>query len=179
MTAVDPALRAPAPERGAPDGHPPTDGGGRGWPEPEPGPLRRAVARRPWLAPTGAGLAVALGIAYTAWQDPDTGGVFPGCPLRSLTGWDCPGCGGLRATHDLTRGDVLGALDHNVWVAVAVPLGIVAIVVWLLHTLGVRTPRAPHIGRRWVIGAVAVLLAFTVVRNIPGVAAFEYLNSFT
>ncbi|WCO68501.1 DUF2752 domain-containing protein [Iamia majanohamensis] len=175
MTAVDPGPGAPAPDRA-----PPPPPAAPAWPTPEPGPLRRALTRRPWLAPAGVGVGVALATAYTAWQDPTTGdGLFPGCPLRSMTGWDCPGCGGLRATHALTHGDLAGALDHNVWVAVGVPLAIVVWLLWTLRTLGVPVPRLPR-PRRAALGVAAVaMLVFTVVRNIPGVAAFEYLNSFT
>lgn len=188
MTLVDPAPRAPAPSRDAPShGHDEGD-----WPPPpeawaapdvwtpsEPGRFRQANRRNPWLMPTLVGAAAGVATAYTAWQDPNREGMFPGCPLRELTGWDCPGCGGLRATHALTRGDVFGALDHNVWVAVGVPIAAVLWLFWLLRTLGVHDRRMPKVPAAvwWTAGAL--LLAFTVVRNIPGVALFEYLNSFT
>ena len=83
------------------------------------------------------------------------------------------------ATHALTHGDLAGALDHNVWVAVGVPLAVFVWLLWTLRTLGVPVPRLPR-PRRAALGVAAVaMLVFTVVRNIPGVAAFEYLNSFT
>lgn len=186
MTAVDPSLRAPAPDRAAPEvassyvGHAYPNGapaGGRAGP-PAPGRFRQANERRPWLAPSLLGAGVALATAYTSWQDPHAGGLYPGCPLRSLTGWDCPGCGGLRATNSLTHGDVAAAFDHNVFVTVGIPIAVVVWVLWLLRTIGVPAPR-PRLPRvAWGV-LVAAVLAFSVVRNVPGVAAFEYLNSFT
>lgn len=136
-------------------------------------PARRARPR--WLAPVGVGAIGALATAYVAWQDPNGDGAFPLCPTFSLFGVDCPGCGGLRATHALTRGDVVTAFDHNVLVAIVVPLFAVVWFLWLLRTLGVRTPHLPVPTPRvwWALGAL--VLAFTVVRNLSGVGLFEYL----
>ncbi|CAN5756005.1 hypothetical protein BH24ACT4_BH24ACT4_23620 [soil metagenome] len=188
VTLVEPAPRAPAPHREAPEHDhgpeswlrgPEAGAGPDTWAPPEPGRFLRANHRHPWLMPTVIGAAATVATAYTAWQDPNRAGMFPGCPLRELTGWDCPGCGGLRATHALTRGDIFGALDHNVWVTVGVPIAAVLWLFWLLRTLGVHDRRLPKVPSAvwWSLGAA--LLVFTVVRNIPGVAAFEYLNSFT
>ncbi len=185
VTAVDPELRAVAPPRVpseppiGPGPHRPAGRTQQDGADAPPSRFTQAYEQRPWLAPAATGVALALGSLYTGGQDPSTGGVFPGCPLRSLTGWDCPGCGGLRATHDLLHGDLVGALDHNVFLAVAVPIAALLWLRWLLRTLDVSVPRLPRVPRPvWGVLATAVL-AFTVVRNIDGVGAFEYLNSFT
>lgn len=143
------------------------------------GTLTRTLRRRPWLAPAGLGVAVGLATLYTSLQDPEAGGVFPGCPLREATGWDCPGCGGLRATHALTSGDIAGALDHNLVVTLLVPVAVALWAVWLLRTLAVRVPALPRPGRAgwWALGLLLAL--FTVTRNVGGVEVFEYLNSTT
>lgn len=121
------------------------------------------------------GLGVALTTAYTAWQDPNADGVFPQCPTYSVFGVDCPGCGGLRAVHALTQGDLVAAADHNLVAAVVLPVLAVVWVLWLLRTLGVATPRLPHLrGAGWLAVGLT-LVAFTIVRNLSGVAAFEYL----
>ena len=44
---------------------------------------------------------------------------FPSCPLRALTGWQCPFCGSLRAVHALLHGAPRSALDLNPLVIVA------------------------------------------------------------
>lgn len=121
------------------------------------------------LAPlvTLAGTAIALG--YVAAVDPNSPGHYPVCPLKALTGWDCPGCGLLRASHDLAHGNLAGALDHNVLVVAVLPIAIVLWVRWLLRAWrGVSPPvsRAQFRRRNAVLIVCLVLVvAFGVVRN--------------
>lgn len=187
VTAVEGRAAATPPSHEAPP--PPQAGGGHPeqgfpaqgpvWEPTPPGPVRRAMDERPWIAPAVTGVGLALAAAYTFWQDPNRSGAFPACPLREATGWDCPGCGGLRATHALMHGDLAGALDHNVFLAIAVPVVALLWLRWMVSSLGARVPSLSKVpGRAWWVLGTAVL-AFTVVRNIPGVGAFEYLNSFT
>jgi hypothetical protein len=78
-------------------------------------------------------------------------------------------------------GDVAGALDHNAFaVLVLLPLGVVLWARWF-----VRAWRGdpPSVERAWwqrpaaLWTLVAVMVVFTVVRNIPGVALFAWLGS--
>ncbi|MGC7322706.1 DUF2752 domain-containing protein, partial [Mycobacteroides abscessus subsp. massiliense] len=72
-------------------------------------------------APAVVAGAAAAGCAAVWFGDPTTpGGVLPVCPLKALTGLDCPGCGGLRMAYSLMHGDVLGALRYNAVGLVAV-----------------------------------------------------------
>ena len=126
-------------------------------------PVRRSRARRG----LGVGaLALAVG-ALAVWHPGDDG--TPICPLRLLTGLDCPFCGGLRAVGDLGRGDVLGAADQNLFVVAALPI---LVALWLLKKVRPDRPTSPLEARAWQWGKVAVvvlLLVFTVIRNVPGV----------
>lgn len=141
----------------------------------------RAPSRVPrWLAPAAVGVGVAAASLYTAWQDPNSSsGIFPQCPLREVTGLDCPGCGGLRATHSILHGDVLGAFDHNVVVTLLLPVLFLLWLRWMITSLGYTVPKVPTIPKpAWIAFGVAVV-GFAVVRNIEGVALFEYLHSTT
>lgn len=84
-----------------------------------------------------------------------------------LTGWWCPGCGGLRAVHALTRGDLVGALHDN---AFGVAFCAVLLGGWLLwisrEVRGLPRPR-PRSGRWGTVALLAGVLAFTVLRNLP------------
>ncbi|MBD5358112.1 MAG: DUF2752 domain-containing protein [Bacteroides sp.] len=41
------------------------------------------------------------------------GRFFPKCPVKMLTGLQCPACGIQRAAHALLHGDLIGALRQN------------------------------------------------------------------
>jgi uncharacterized protein DUF2752 len=68
------------------------------------------------MAAVAGGAVVALRIL-----DPATSGVFPPCPLRALTGWYCPGCGSLRAFHQLLLGNLRAAFAMNPLAILSLP----------------------------------------------------------
>ena len=92
----------------------------------------------------------------------------PICASQAVFGIDCPFCGGMRCVSALARLDLWAAADHNVVLAVALPLLAIGWLVWMVATLRgrpLRWPRVP-IGA-WVALGVG-LVAFTVVRNLGG-----------
>ncbi len=100
--------------------------------------------------------------AYIGLRDPhraDFG--FPACPFRVLTGWNCPGCGGLRMTHDLLHGDVAAAVVDNAFALVGLPL----LAVWLIVRWRAGRPLLP---RAAVVVMIIAAVGWTVVRNLPG-----------
>jgi len=109
---------------------------------------------------------VAAGCAAIAVVDPGDSGVSV-CWSKSLLGIDCPLCGGLRATNSLLRGDWLAAADHNVLLAVALPVVAVVWLVWLVQALRGRDFRLPRLPRPAWWAVLALLVVFTVVRNLP------------
>ena len=145
------------------------------------------------LVPGLVGVALVAATVYIGAVDPNTPGHYPLCPLKAFTGLDCPGCGGLRAVHSLVHGDVVGALGHNV---LAVLMYIPAIAIgWLLWVRrewndpsvdatqpGVTTHDTTAITngartRQLWMAAFVIMMLFTVIRNVPGVPALEWLNS--
>jgi hypothetical protein len=124
-------------------------------------PPGRWYRRHPYvLLGTVALLAVAL--AYIGIVDPhEPDSIFPLCPFRLLTGWNCPICGALRMTHDVLHGDLRAAVNDNVLLLIGAPL----LAAWMLlrHRRGKLPVTLPT-------GAVVIvtLVAWTVVRNLPG-----------
>ena len=127
-------------------------------------------SRRLWPPVLLAGVVVSLSVALHL-RDPHESGSWGYCPWLLVTGTYCPGCGGLRAVNDLTRGDVMAAASSNLLFVSSIPL-----MAWLwLRSVGQRWRgvREPLPGRLiGVAGAVAVflVLAFWVVRNLPAAA---------
>lgn len=118
-------------------------------------------------APLLIGVTGLAACALVYFVDPSQPGHYPPCPTKVLTGLDCPFCGSLRATHDLMHGDLVGAADLNATVFVVLPAIALAYVLWTRRHLGGQ-PWTPRIPRWLTIGAVVLLLVFTVVRNLPG-----------
>jgi hypothetical protein len=97
------------------------------------------------------------------------------CPFRAITGWDCPLCGGTRMGSALLHLEIGAAFASN-------PLAMVALVVvgslgvaWTVQVAGGPSLRLPTRIRKWsasvrptswLLAAAAVLLVYTVVRNV-------------
>ncbi|WP_069386726.1 DUF2752 domain-containing protein [Cellulosimicrobium cellulans] len=122
------------------------------------------------LAPLATGAVVAAATVYVALVDPHRPGHYLTCPLLALTGLACPGCGGLRATHDLARLDVAGAWAANpLWVLVA-PLIVALWAVWLVRAWRGRPGPRLRAGVAWA--GLAVVVAFGVLRNVPALTGW-------
>ena len=122
-------------------------------------------------APIAASAIAVSAWAYTALADPYQEGFFPSCMWLSLTGHWCPGCGGLRAVHELAHGDVVAALALNpLAVLVIIPLGVALVFAWLRAGWQGRSgPRIPV----WTAVAIpALLVVFWVARNVPTLEPF-------
>ena len=119
-------------------------------------------ARRRLYPALGAGALLVGALGYVGLVDPHKpDSIFPICPFRLLTGWNCPACGGLRMVHDILHGDLAAAISDNAFVLVGIPV----LAGWIL--LRRRSGKS-----LFSLPAVATLviatLAWTVVRNMPG-----------
>ncbi len=132
------------------------------------------LPRRAWLPPLAVGIAGLVGCVVVGLSGPDAH-VLPPCPFRSMTGWDCPGCGMTRGTRQLARANIGGAADFNVLLLVFVPFVAYLYLAWLAEGFGVRLPR-PAVGRRSGIALCALLGGFAVLRNLP-LGVGRWLNS--
>ncbi|MEU9569665.1 DUF2752 domain-containing protein [Streptomyces massasporeus] len=118
--------------------------------------------------PAGALAAVAAAFAYVGTVDPNEPGHYPVCPLLRYTGLYCPGCGGLRSAHAFVHGDLLAALHANALATLGYLGFAVLWTVWVVHAVRGRPLRIdPRPGLVWGLGALALLLLFSVVRNLP------------
>ena len=128
-------------------------------------PKLRPPARRAWWSLLVLGGALAGGGLLFAFNPADHA-LYPACWLYATTGLKCPGCGGLRATHELLHGHLAAAWDLN-------PLAVLLLPFWAglgLHAAltllrGRGLPGAvPRPAVIW-LAAVAVV-AFGILRNL-------------
>ena len=110
----------------------------------------------------GTGATLVGSLAYIGLGDPHSPSfVFPPCPFKALTGWNCPACGGLRMTHDVLHGDLAAAFVDNAFVLIGLPLLLAFVVAQRIRHEPVQTKSL------LVVVAVSAI-AWTVARNLPG-----------
>ena len=126
---------------------------------------------RAWRSGLAWLLAACVVIAAVLFLfDPAQHSFYPRCTLKALTGLDCPGCGGLRATHQLLHGNIAAAFRLNPLLVTLGPLA----GAWLLRAgaRGIRRREFPQLRIAppvaWLLFAGA--LAFSIFRNLPIVA---------
>ena len=124
-------------------------------------PAQHGARRRRYPA-LGAGALLVGALGYVGLVDPHKpDSVFPICPFRLLTGWNCPACGGLRMVHDVLHGDLAAAISDNAFLLVGIPV----LAGWILlrRRSGKSLFSAPAVATLMI-----ATLAWTVVRNLPG-----------
>ena len=89
---------------------------------------------------------------------------FSICPIKIVSGLDCPLCGGTRATHFFLRGDFVAAFEYNAFVASLMIPTLIFFVCWSAVSLWKKN--------RWDVPTTSyfflfLLVVFGVVRNLP------------
>jgi hypothetical protein len=91
---------------------------------------------------------------------------YPICYFHAITGLNCPGCGALRAMHQLLHGHVLEAARLNLFLFLCLPYvgwRTIRFVVGRLRGL----PATFAIRSVWLWTFLCVAIVFTILRNLP------------
>jgi hypothetical protein len=127
-------------------------------------------ARSPAIQPlvlAAVMLPVAVAVAVLFCFDPCRYHFYPICYFHRTTGLLCAGCGSLRALHQLLHGHLVAAFRFNPLVIGCLPL-----VLWFGGRYVAQKARSQPVsfGFRpaWLWLVLAVVIAFTVARNVPG-----------
>ncbi len=137
---------------------------------PEAAPFKVA---RPATLGLAALLAAAVGLVLF-WFDPSQYHFYPICYFHQTTGLLCPGCGALRAMHQLLHGHPAAAFRFNPILVVALP-----ILAWVGIRHAMERASKPRAALRvrplWLWLILAAVLVVSALRNFPG-AAFAALR---
>ena len=137
------------------------------------------AAAAPFKAVRPAALALAVLLATAAGFilfcfDPRQYHFYPICFFHQTTGLLCPGCGALRALHQLLHGHLATAFGFNPVLVVSLPLllGFGARYGW---RKAANQPASLAVRPLWLWVLLAVVVVFSVARNLPG-APFALLR---
>jgi len=110
------------------------------------------------------GFLVALTVLFLF--EPGRYTFYPRCLFHEVTGLLCPGCGSLRAVHQLLHGHVAAAFRLNALLMLAIPAG-----VWLLlrRVTWNRKNQIQLVAFKpaWLWTVLIIGILFGVLRNFP------------
>lgn len=111
-------------------------------------------------------LIMLAGALFLYYHNPE-GGLILACPIRSVTGYLCPGCGAGRACYALLHGRLYQAFRYNPFLIIMMPwLALYYIVCGLQWVIYGKERLSIHIPE-WIPFLLLVLfLIYGVVRNI-------------
>lgn len=115
----------------------------------------------------GVGVAALVALLLLFLFNPETVKFYPRCPSLLLTGYQCPGCGTLRALHALLHGRLLQAWHYNPALIVGLPI------VFFILTMGFLRRSHSWAERvyRWCNSPLVVsilllaIITWTITRN--------------
>jgi|TARA_B100000959_G_scaffold284042_1_gene354532 hypothetical protein len=102
---------------------------------------------------------------------------YPQCGFKKATGYDCPGCGGLRATHAITRGNIAGAFHFHPGFVLSLPIVGYLLVLWIREwrrTSEMPFPLTQPECNRPLTWIAILFVSLGILRNIP-VKPFTWL----
>lgn len=113
-----------------------------------------------------SGLMIGLAAATVLFFcDPARVPIYPVCLFHRVTGLDCPGCGSLRALHELLHGNFAAALHFNAFLVLSLP-----VFAWLgFRFVARRMKKEPVATFRpvWLWLYLAAFVTFGILRDLP------------
>ncbi|MGM0568756.1 MAG: DUF2752 domain-containing protein [Elusimicrobiota bacterium] len=108
-----------------------------------------------------------LALLVVFYFDPAVFNIYPPCLFHSLTGLACPGCGFLRATHQILRGRFFNAFKLNPLIVILMPVILYNLIYSL--TFSISNKALPVFFKKafWSWFLLAIIIAFWILRNIP------------
>jgi hypothetical protein len=123
------------------------------------------------FSPRGFAFALTLIMATAAslllfFFEPGHYSFYPRCLFHQTTGLLCPGCGSLRAMHQLLHGHLVAAFHLNALLVLSIPpVCWVAGRSFLCRLKG--QSQIPGFHPAWLWAALALGVSFGILRNLP------------
>ena len=117
--------------------------------------MKKRFSKQDLLTP-GILLVVGAAVCIVLLLVPPGSPWLPKCMFYRWTGLYCPGCGATRALTSLLHGDIKASLHNNM---LLIPGGMLVVLMLVKKDFFLPRPVA--------IAVVIVILAFTILRNIP------------
>ena len=102
---------------------------------------------------------------YIYWNPSDSN-IFPKCPLYSITGIYCPGCGSQRAAHQLLNGNVIEAVRHNYLFALLFLVLLYQAFIFLMNNVLNRGVTNLLHKSKVTLSILIVIILFWILRNV-------------
>jgi Protein of unknown function (DUF2752) len=107
------------------------------------------------------------GLSVVYLLDPGTSDLYPPCPFLALTGFYCPGCGTLRALHQLSLGHPVAALDLNPLMVLLLPFVAYFLASHAVLALTGRPLKKIFVRPELIWALLGLVLVYWLLRNIP------------
>ena len=110
---------------------------------------------------------VALIFVYKNYN-PTGNAYFPKCPLKQVTGLECPGCGSQRAVHHLLNFDIGASMDQNPMLVLSIPYLLLGFAFQLVKEPGDQMLRWRKrlFGTKAIYVILTLIISFWILRNV-------------
>lgn len=107
-----------------------------------------------------------LGICAFYFFNPATTSYFFSCPFKTITSFDCPGCGSQRAIHQLLHGNFVKAFYLNPLLLCSLPILFYGLGIQAYNYIFSKKVRGLLFYNKWFIfGYFSVAFLFGIYRN--------------
>src|SRR3989339_76302 len=115
---------------------------------------------------TGLIILVSIAVIVLFYFAPGEGGIYPPCPTHYLTNFSCPGCGSLRALHNLLHGNIKEAFFFNPLMVMVLPFLTVWFLLYVLKSIfAVKLPEVKLKPAIWWL-IISCIILFMILRNL-------------
>ena len=135
------------------------------------GAVEKSASGTPYLSSRGSGFALTVLLAAAAslllfFFEPGRYPFYPRCLFHQTTGLLCPGCGSLRAMHQLLHGHLVAAVHLNALLVLSLPP-----VCWVAGRSFLRRlqgqSQLPNFHPAWLWAGLVLGVSFGILRNLP------------